>query len=80
MWELLRTDIFLVMAFTEIYLLKFLRTDLFLAISDFFTIDLNSTEIISLRHSDFFLELFKYSWREDMPNYKREVVNCSFKE
>lgn len=36
MWELLRTDIFLVMAFTEMYLFKFLRPDLFLVVSDFF--------------------------------------------
>lgn len=55
MWESLRTDIFLVMAFTEMYLFKFPRSDLFLVVNNFFTIDLNSTEITSLRHLDFSL-------------------------
>lgn len=45
------------MVFTEMYLFKFPRPDLFLVVSDFFfTIDLHSTELISLRRLDFSLD------------------------
>lgn len=61
--ELLRTDIFLVMDFTEMDLFKFPKPVIFPVVGDFFfSVDFNSTEIISLRHSDFFfLKSFKYS-------------------
>lgn len=54
---LLWTDIFLVIVFTELYLFKFPRPDVFPVGGDTFSNDLNSIELISLRHLDFFFSL-----------------------
>lgn len=67
---LLRTDIFLVMAFTEMYLFKFPSPDLFLVVSDFFSYWFEFNRDNFIKTFRFFLELFKCSWCENMPKIK----------
>lgn len=65
------------MVFTELYLFKFPRPGVFTVGGDSFHNDLNSTELISLRHLDFFfpLELFKYYLCENSKNKVGEQTN-----